>query len=420
MISVFALCTGSIELDRASMLSDLAPGQPWTVPVMSFLVDHPRGRLLFDTGVHCQARLDPVGRLGPERVKRLTVTSKEGDDAVPQLARLGLTACGQAGADGPRLRRLLHARQHGPRRAAEDPVGRLGHARLAGHAAHAARPGGGHDVLRPRSRAVADDAARAGAGDLTMLTREESALLTLVGPATPMGELMRRYWIPALLSAELVPAGRVKRVRLLGEDLVAFRAPDGTVGLLGEFCSHRGASLYFGRNEAAGLRCVYHGWKYGADGQCVDMPNEPPASSFTEKVRHPAYPCAERGGVVWTYMGPTSPPPALPELEWALVPDSHRFVSKFYQECNYLQALEGGIDPAHISFLHGVLDAGDEALRDLDRASAGFALAAQLEKAPRIDVVDTPYGARIGAERDARDGMGYWRITQFHLPFHTM
>ncbi len=178
-----------------------------------------------------------------------------------------------------------------------------------------------------------------------MLTREESALLTLVGPATPMGELMRRYWIPALLSAELVPAGRVKRVRLLGEDLVAFRAPDGTVGLLGEFCSHRGASLYFGRNEAAGLRCVYHGWKYGADGQCVDMPNEPPASSFTEKVRHPAYPCAERGGVVWTYMGPTSPPPALPELEWALVPDAHRFVSKFYQECNYLQALEGGIDP---------------------------------------------------------------------------
>jgi len=253
-----------------------------------------------------------------------------------------------------------------------------------------------------------------------MLTREENALLTLVGPATPMGDLMRHYWIPALLSAELAPGGRVKRVRLLGEDLVAFRAPDGTVGLLGEFCSHRGASLYFGRNEAAGLRCVYHGWKYGCDGQCMDMPNEPPASSFQEKVRHPAYPCAERGGVVWTYMGPASPPPALPELEWALVPDAHRFVSKFYQECNYLQALEGGVDPAHISFLHGVLDAGDEALRDLDRASAGFALAAQLEKAPQIEVVDTPYGALIGAARDARDGMVYWRITQFHLPFHTM
>src|SRR5438552_1334898 len=390
LISVFALCTGSIELDRASMLSDLAPGQPWTVPVLSFLVDHPRGRLLFDTGVHCQARLDPVGRLGPERVKRLTVKSKEGDDAVPQLARLGLKP---------------------------DDVRYVANSHL--HFDHC----GGNEFF-PRATFLVQrpelDAARAGAGDLTMLTREESALLTLVGPATPMGELMRRYWIPALLSAELVPAGRVKRVRLLGEDLVAFRAPDGTVGLLGEFCSHRGASLYFGRNEAAGLRCVYHGWKYGADGQCVDMPNEPPASSFTEKVRHPAYPCAERGGVVWTYMGPTSPPPALPELEWALVPDAHRFVSKFYQECNYLQALEGGIDPAHISFLHGVLDAGDEALRDLDRASAGFALAAQLEKAPRIDVVDTPYGALIGAERDARDGMVYWRITQFHLPFHTM
>ena len=111
-----------------------------------------------------------------------------------------------------------------------------------------------------------------------MLTREENELLTRVGPETPMGHLMRRYWMPALLSAELTPGGRVKRVRLLGEDLVAVRARDGKVGLLAEFCSHRGASLYFGRNEASGLRCVYHGWKFGRDGQCVDMPNaSPPA-----------------------------------------------------------------------------------------------------------------------------------------------
>jgi phenylpropionate dioxygenase-like ring-hydroxylating dioxygenase large terminal subunit len=238
-----------------------------------------------------------------------------------------------------------------------------------------------------------------------------------------MGNLMRRYWLPALRSAELPPGGRVKRVRLLGEDLVAVRARDGQVGLLAEFCSHRGASLYFGRNEEAGLRCVYHGWKFGLDGQCVDMPNEPPASNFQEKVRHPAYPCAERGGVIWTYMGLADPAPAPPDLEWTRVPDVQRFVSKFYQECNYLQGLEGlegGVDPAHISFLHGVVDGGDDALRDLDRASAGFALAAQLEKAPHIEVVDTAYGALIGARRDAGHGQYYWRITQFHLPFHTM
>jgi len=254
-----------------------------------------------------------------------------------------------------------------------------------------------------------------------MLSWEENELLTRVGPGTPMGHMMRQYWMPVLLASELAPGGRVKRVKLLGEELVAFRSRHGTVGLLGEFCSHRRASLYFGRNEAAGLRCVYHGWQFGLDGQCVDMPNEPPDTNFSEKVCHPAYPCAERGGVIWTYMGPAHPPPPLPDLEWALVPDERRLVSKFYQECNYLQALEGGIDPSHISFLHGVVDAGDEALRgDLDKAAAGFALAAQLERAPHLEVVDTDYGVLIGARRDAGNGMFYWRITQFHLPFHTM
>lgn len=254
-----------------------------------------------------------------------------------------------------------------------------------------------------------------------MLTREENELLTRVGPGTPMGALMRRYWLPVLLASELAPGGRVKRVRLLGEDLVAFRSPGGEVGLLGEFCSHRRASLYFGRNEAGGLRCVYHGWKYGLDGRCLEMPNVPEDSDFRDRVRHPAYPCAEHGGVIWTYMGPENPPPGLPELEWALVPPAQRLVSKFYQECNYLQALEGGIDPSHITFLHGVLDPGDEALRqDLDRAAAGFALAVQLERAPHLEVVDTDYGVLIGARRETGDGRFYWRITQFHMPFYTM
>ena len=254
-----------------------------------------------------------------------------------------------------------------------------------------------------------------------MLSAAENELLTRVGPETSMGRLMRQYWLPVVLSSEVQPGGRVKRVKLLGEELVVFRTKNHTVGLLGEFCSHRRASLYFGRNEEAGLRCVYHGWQYGLDGRCVDMPNEPPESNFQEKVCHSAYPCAERGGVVWAYMGPTRPLPGLPDLEWALLPDEQRFISKFYQECNYLQALEGGIDPAHISFLHGVVDAGDDALRyDLDKAAAGFALAVQLGRAPRLEVMDTDYGVLIGARRDASEGQYYWRITQFHMPFYTM
>lgn len=254
-----------------------------------------------------------------------------------------------------------------------------------------------------------------------MLTAEENAQLTRVGPGTLMGDLMRQYWIPVVLSSELVPGGRVKRVRLLGEDLVAFRGPAGRAGLLGEFCAHRRASLYFARNEEPGLRCVYHGWQYEPGGRCVDMPNERPESAFQDKVVQPAYPCAERGGVVWAYMGPASPPPGLPDLEWSLVPEGQRFVSKFWQDCNYLQALEGGVDPAHISFLHGILDARDEgSRRALDQAAAGFGYVSQLERTPHIEVADTETGLLIGARREAPAGQYYWRITRYLLPFHSM
>ena len=254
-----------------------------------------------------------------------------------------------------------------------------------------------------------------------MLSTEENELLTQVNAGTPMGELMRRYWIPVVESSELEAGGRVKRVKLLGEDLIALRAPDGTVGLVGEYCPHRWASLYFGRNEAEGLRCVYHGWKFAQDGQCLDMPNEPQESEFKDKVKHIAYPCAERGGVVWTYMGPASDTPELPDLEWALVPHGQRFVSKFYQECNYIQGLEGGIDPSHISFLHASLNPNDEAqMESLEKAEAGFGFAANLERAPHIEVSDTDYGILLGARRQADPGMYYWRITQFHMPFYTM
>jgi len=254
-----------------------------------------------------------------------------------------------------------------------------------------------------------------------MLTAEENAQLTRVGPGTLMGGLMRQYWIPVVQSSELVAGGRPKRVRILGEDLIAFRNPGGRAALCSEFCAHRRASLYFARNEEHGLRCVYHGWQYGPDGGCIDMPNERPESSFQDKVTLPTYPCAERGGVVWTYMGPASPPPGLPDLEWALVPEAQRFVSKFWQGCNYLQALEGGVDPAHISFLHSMLNARDEeARRILDSAAAGFGFASQLERAPHIEVADTETGLLLGARREAPAGQYYWRITQYLLPFHTM
>jgi phthalate 4,5-dioxygenase oxygenase subunit len=254
-----------------------------------------------------------------------------------------------------------------------------------------------------------------------MLTAEENAQLTRVGPGTLMGDLMRQYWIPVVQSSEITSGGRPKRVKILGEDLVVFRSPSGRPGLLAEFCAHRQASLYLGRNEEPGLRCVYHGWQYEPGGRCVDMPNERPESNFQDKVRLPAYPCAERGGVVWTYMGGASPPPGLPDLEWALVPEAQRFVTKFWQDCNYLLGLEGGVDPAHISFLHGILDARDDALRGaLDQAAAGFGFASQLERTPYVDVADTETGLLIGGRRDAPAGQYYWRITQYLLPFHTM
>src|SRR6516162_8078788 len=178
-----------------------------------------------------------------------------------------------------------------------------------------------------------------------MLSREDNELLCRVGRGTPMGELMRQYWMPAALSSELPERDGVPlRVRLLGEDLIAFRTTSGAVGLVRNSCPHRGASLFYGRNEETGLRCVYHGWKFDVAGRCVDMPNEPPESNFKDKVHAPAYPCREQNGIIWTYMGPRDNPPSLPELELATVPESYRWIRPSVRECNWLQALEGDID----------------------------------------------------------------------------
>jgi nitrite reductase/ring-hydroxylating ferredoxin subunit len=254
-----------------------------------------------------------------------------------------------------------------------------------------------------------------------MLSHEDNELLVRTGPGTPMGELLRRYWMPVVQSGELPAGGRVKRVQILCERLIAYRAPDGTPGLIAEFCPHRSASLYFGRNEDGGMRCPYHGWKFAQDGRCVEMPSEPAESSFASKVRTTAYPCVERGGIMFAYMGPGAPP-EFPDFEFAHYPESHVFTSKRVQDCNWFQAMEGGIDSSHISFLHSPLRHTDDSItKDMDRVSFGVGAAVSTgDRAPRFDCVDTDYGVLIGARRNEPDGRWHWRVTQYCLPFWTM
>ena len=257
-----------------------------------------------------------------------------------------------------------------------------------------------------------------------MLSQAENDLLTQTAIGTPAGEYFRRYWLPAMLASEVpAPDCPPVRVKLLGEDLIAFRDSHGRVGLLDEFCPHRRASLFWGRNEECGLRCVYHGWKFDPSGACVDMPNEPAQYAFENKVRTRAYSTREYGGVIWAYLGPPDQLPELPKLEWARVPDSHRYVSKRFQETNYLQAIEGGIDSSHSNFLHATLDAFrvTDSYVEKTRNSANLRAKYHLmDKAPRFSVKKTDYGLVIAVRRNAEEDTYYWRLTQFLLPSHTM
>src|SRR2546423_1674034 len=252
--------------------------------------------------------------------------------------------------------------------------------------------------------------------ETVMLTPELNEFLTRTGPGAPMGELFRRYWIPALLDWELPERDCPPvRVKLLGEKLIAFRDTQGRLGLIEEFCAHRRVSLWFGRNEECGLRCPYHGWKFDVTGQCIDIPSESPASEHYKKIKMRGYPLVERGGILWTYMGPAERQPPLPEWEFAMVPASHRFVSKRLQESNWLQALEGGIDSSHVSFLHR----GDLETDPLFKGARGNKYNMG-DLMPVFDVVESPGGLYIGARRNADDGNFYWRITQWVMPAFTM
>jgi phthalate 4,5-dioxygenase oxygenase subunit len=249
-----------------------------------------------------------------------------------------------------------------------------------------------------------------------MLSAEQNALLTQTGPGTPMGRLFRSYWLPALLASEL-PENDCPpvRIELLSESLLAWRDSEGRYSLMEEFCPHRRTSLWLGRNEESGLRCPYHGWKFDWTGQCVEIPSEPDGSKLCERIKITSYPLVKRGDLLWAYMGAPDRQPPLPEWEFCTVPVSHSYTSKRLQECNWLQALEGGIDSSHTTWLHR----GELEIDPLFKGSKGNAYNLGDTK-PQFDVVESDGGLLIGARRDADGGQYYWRITQWILPCVTM
>jgi phthalate 4,5-dioxygenase oxygenase subunit len=247
-----------------------------------------------------------------------------------------------------------------------------------------------------------------------MTSLSDSEVLTRVGAGTPMGELMRHYWLPALKSSELTADGDPVRLMLLGEKLVAFRDSAGRVGVMDQRCPHRCASLFFGRNEDGGLRCIYHGWKYDVTGQCLDQPNLPPSQQFKDKVRAKAYRTAERNGLVWVFMGAAEKAPPLPDLAATHIPETEVTISFAMRECNWLQGLEGDIDTSHLNFLHyGALGDGDFAPTDPTRFGA-------IHRDPEYKADDTELGTIYGAYRPAENGQTYWRIAHFLFPCWTL
>lgn len=247
-----------------------------------------------------------------------------------------------------------------------------------------------------------------------MSIAEDNEVLTRVGPGTKMGNLMREYWLPAAKSAELKADGDPLRLKLLGEQLIAFRDSAGRVGVMDHRCPHRCASLFYGRNEEGGLRCIYHGWKYDVDGNCLDQPNLPPHQVFKEKIKAKAYKAAERNGLIWVYMGARGPAPPLPALEATMMPEAEISIDFVQRQCNWLAGVEGELDTSHIGFLH-FGSVKKEQLTDAN--TQRFAL---INRSPEYIAQETEYGAVYAAYRPADERNTYWRFGQFAFPFWTM
>jgi len=244
-----------------------------------------------------------------------------------------------------------------------------------------------------------------------VLSVQDNELLTRTGRGTPMGELFRRFWIPALLSEELPrTGGPAVKVELLGEKLIAYRGAGGRVGLMETRCPHRHANLYWGRNEEDGIRCVYHGWKFDFEGQCVDMPAEPEDSSYKERVKAVAYPTHEAAGIIWAYLGPAELKPEFPAFDFAAQDEGAWYTTKRHQRCNYFQNVEGELDTAHVQFLH----------REIKKQHT-FTPQKVMEvaKNPEYTIAETPVGMLAIAQRGIPEG-NYWRITPFMMPAFTI
>jgi phthalate 4,5-dioxygenase len=247
-----------------------------------------------------------------------------------------------------------------------------------------------------------------------MLSKADNELLIHTGPATPMGNLYRRFWAPVMLADELGgPDSAPVRVNVLGENLVAFRDTNGKIGLLDTYCPHRRANLFWGRNEEAGLRCVYHGWKFDVNGACTDLPNCPEGPTLKNKVKTTAYPALERGGIIWAYMGPADKIPPFPDAEIFNAPATHRHIVKIKLRGNFAQMQEGDVDSSHVSFLHSSVDG-----KSLPGSRANPNTF--VDKSPRWFTLDTDYGMMLSAQRNAGPDTFQWRVNQFLMPFCTL
>jgi len=253
-----------------------------------------------------------------------------------------------------------------------------------------------------------------------MLKASDNELLTSTNAGTPLGELFRRYWIPVVNSSEVTPDGKPLKVRLLGEDLLAFRDTAGEVGLVDEKCPHRRTSLSLGMNAGCGLTCIYHGWKFDTKGNCVDLPSEPKDSKMKSSVRLRSYPTRERNGIVWGYLGPKEEEPPFPEFYWMSLPDNQIISERVWQECNYLQVMENDLDYVHAAFLHKAYDQ-QQIEEGLLSSDLGISPSHPLIKNPPVKqaVESTRYGKRcIGVGEEDEDHYAFMEI-HYIFPFYT-